>query len=149
MKMEDIVKCMPELLTGSELEKEIQILPEYDSSIRELSATERLIALNDIYNIYIPSKMSYEIYAKLYLSCVKVLQKKSSKIMIQQRNANARAIKGNGFQGICGASDSFSIIESSGIGKTSAITRSVNLFQGNRIIETDKPFCRIIPYVSV
>lgn len=149
MKMEDIVSSLPELLTGSGLEKEMQILPDYNSCIRELSATERLIALNDIYNIYIPSKMSYEIYAKLYLSCIKVLQKKSSKIMIQQRNANARAIKGNGFQGICGASDSFSIIGSSGIGKTSAITRSVNLFSGNRVIEIYEPFCKIIPCVSV
>ncbi len=149
MKMEDITSCLPPLLTGKELEEEMKIIPDYDSSIRELSATERLVALNDIYNIYIPSRMSYEIYAKLYLSCIKVLQKKSSKIMIHQRNANARAMKGNGFQGICGASDSFSIIGSSGIGKTSAVTRSVNLFGGNGVIETDEPYCKVIPCVSV
>ena len=42
--MNDVVKFMPEMLIGDELDKKLQILPDYDAGIRNASATERLVA---------------------------------------------------------------------------------------------------------
>ena len=62
--MIDVMKLMPEMLTGEDLMKALTVIPEYDENIRNKSETERLIALNDLYNIYIPNAMSTEIYSK-------------------------------------------------------------------------------------
>ena len=149
---EDILTLMPSMYSGEELRESLKVIPAYDNSIRFKSVSERLIALNDLYNIYLPSQMSIEIYNKLYLSCIRILGKKKDKIMVQQRNFNAKCIKNNvapSYQGICGGSDSFSIIGCSGIGKSSAISRAVNLFNGNKVIEVENPFCKIIPCIFI
>ena len=48
-----------------------------------------------------------------------------------------------------GGSDSFTIIGSSGIGKSSAISRAITLITENRIIEAEKPYTKIIPCICV
>ena len=73
--MTDIISIMPKMLTGEELDKALEILPEYDESIRDKSVPERLVALQDIYKIYVPSNMTREIYTKMYLSLLRFLQK--------------------------------------------------------------------------
>ena len=65
--MNDVLKTMPEMIMGHTLDDKLCILPEYDETIRQKSIPERLIALQDIYQIFIPNKMSREIYSKLYL----------------------------------------------------------------------------------
>ena len=76
--MNDIISIMPKMMTGEELDTALQILPEYDESIRDKSIPERLVALQDIYRVFIPSAMSREIYSKMYLSLLRSLQKKQS-----------------------------------------------------------------------
>ena len=49
-------------MTGTELTESLQVLPKYDESIRNKDKSIRLIALSDLYDIYIPSDMSKEIY---------------------------------------------------------------------------------------
>ena len=44
------------------------------------------------------------------------------------------------YSGIMGGSDSFTIIGTSGIGKSSAISRAINLITENRVIEADNPY---------
>ena len=66
-----IVEVMPPMLNGDKLTEALEIYPEYDVDISTRPATERLIALQDIYNIYVPSAMSREIYSKLYLSLLR------------------------------------------------------------------------------
>ncbi len=46
--------------------------------------------LSDLYNIYLPSQMSTEIYSKLYLAILRSLQKKGTKLAVQQMNSNKR-----------------------------------------------------------
>lgn len=48
-----------------------------------------------------------------------------------------------------GGSDSFTIIGTSGIGKSSAISRAINLITENRIIEIEKTYLKIIPCIVV
>ncbi len=150
----DIVEKLPPMLSGEELEKRLEIKPSYDREIRSKGKSERLMALNEIYNIYLPSAMSEEIYSKIYLAMLRSLQKKEGKLAVQQRNVNGKRIKDMdgsdyGYQGIIGGSDSFTIIGNSGIGKSSAISRAISIATENRIIEMGEPFCKIIPCLTV
>lgn len=148
-KLMDAVKAMPKMLAGSELASALTILPEYDGSIRNESEAVRLMALSDLYRIYLPSQMSMEIYSKLYLSLLRSLQKKNTTLAIQQRYENNRAIQQQAYSGIMGGSDSYTIIGASGIGKSSAISRAISLITEKRLIETETPYSKIIPCLMV
>ena len=65
---EELRYFMPQMLTGSLLDEALGIMPEYSASIRKASEADRLVALQDIYSVYIPTDMSREIYSKLYLA---------------------------------------------------------------------------------
>ena len=65
--MVDILKTMPKMMMGKELDDGLCVLPDYDETVRKKSIPERLIALQDIYQIFIPNKMSREIYSNLCL----------------------------------------------------------------------------------
>lgn len=79
----DLIKQMPEMLSGKELYERLADIPSYDETIREKSQTERLMALSTFYDIYLPSEMSVEIYSKLYLALVRSLQKKGTQVAVQ------------------------------------------------------------------
>lgn len=150
----NIVEKLPPMLSGEELKRRLEIKPFYDGEIRSKTKSERLVALNEIYSIYLPSVISDEIYSKIYLAMLRSLQKKEGKLAIQQRNENGKRIRGMedsvcGYQGIIGGSDSFTIIGSSGIGKSSAISRAITIATENSVIEMEEPFCKIIPAVVV
>lgn len=148
-KLMEAVNAMPKMLSGSELASALTILPEYDESIRKENEAVRLMALSSLYNIYLPSQMSMEIYSKLYLSLLRSLQKKNTTLAIQQRYENNRAIQQQAYSGIMGGSDSFTIIGASGIGKSSAISRAISLVTEKRLIETETPYSKIIPCLMV
>lgn len=147
--MNDILKLIPEMKAGDALISALSMLPTYDDNIRSQNDAVRLIALSDLYRIYIPSPMTTEIYSKLYLALLRSLQKKMTKTAVIQKNQNHRAIQQQEYTGILGGSDSFTIIGNSGIGKSSAISRSLSLLQADGIIETEKPYAKIIPCVVV
>lgn len=152
-----VIKQLPEMLSGENLINKMQVLPKYDRKFRENgSVTERLIKLSDLYNIYIPSQMSIEIYNKLYLGIVRSLQKKGETFTIKQYNSTYKTIQniknktGNqNYNGIMGGADSFTIIGTSGIGKSSTISRALNLIRANYMIEIEKPYTRILPCLIV
>lgn len=145
----DMIKLMPAMLAGEELLRAMTILPQYDPAVRGKPAAERLMELSSLYQLYIPSPMSREIYSKLYLALMRSLRKKTSRNAILQKYENLKAIKQQEYEGIIGGSDSFTIIGPSGIGKSSAISRSLALIAGDGIIEIEKPYSKIIPYVAV
>ena len=147
--MSYITDMMPEMKVGKELILSLQSLPEYDEIICNQTADIRLMELSNLYNIYIPSRMSVEIYSKFYLALLHSLQKKGTKEAVKQHNENFKAIKQQSYNGIIGGADSFTIIGSSGIGKSSAINRAINLITENKIIEITRPHTKIIPCVVV
>ena len=144
-----LVKKLPPMLSGSELEQALTILPEYDPGIVNENAAVRLIALSDMYKVFVPTQMSKEIYAKMYLSLLRSLQKKESKLAIRQYAENYKGIRLQEYSGIIGGSDSFTIIGVSGIGKSSSVTRTVQLLSEEEIIEIKNPYSKIIPCVIV
>jgi len=145
----NIIHMLPSMKSGKELSLALQVLPKYDASICNADVPVRLMALSDLYRIYVPSKMSLEIYSKLYLALLRSLQKKGTKLAVQQQNQNFKAIMQQEYSGIMGGSDSFTIIGASGIGKSSAISRALILITENRIIETENPYTKIIPCICV
>lgn len=148
-KVKDIVSAIPAMKAGNELERALSIMPDYSEEMRYENEAVRLMLLSDIYQVYIPSQMSYEIYNKLYLALLRSLQKKCTKIAIKQQNQNYASMHQKEYRGIIGGSDSFTIIGSSGIGKSSAISRAISLITENRIIEINEPYSKIIPCLIV
>lgn len=145
----NLIKKLPPMLSGNELEQALTILPEYDPAIVNENEAIRLIALSELYKVYVPNQMSKEIYCKLYLALLRSLQKKHSKLAIQQYMENHKAVKQQDYNGIIGGSDSFTVIGTSGIGKSSAISRAVQLLTKEEVIEVDKPYSKIIPCILV
>ena len=148
-KLTEAVKAMPKMLAGDALASALTVLPDYDESIRNEDTATRLMALSDLYSIYLPSQMSMEIYSKLYLSLLRSLQKKNTTLAIQQRYENHKLMQQQAYSGIIGGSDSYTIIGASGIGKSSAISRAISLIAEKPVVETEKPYCKIIPYLMV
>lgn len=145
--MTDILKLIPPMLTGAELHQALAVNPEYDPAIRQASAAERLVALNALYEVYYPFSMSSTIYSKMYLSMIRSLQKKTGKLAVQQRNSNHFG-KGQSYFGICN-SDSYTLTGASGVGKSTAIARALELCQGNNVITLQSPYCKILPVLVV
>lgn len=149
MNLSEIINSLPRMKSGNELTEALEVLPEYSPEICTADVPVRLMALSDLYRIYIPSQMSLEIYSKLYLALLRSMKKKGSKLAVQQRNQNYRAIIQQEYSGIMGGSDSFTIIGTSGIGKSSAISRAITLITENRIIEAENPYTNIVPCIIV
>ena len=91
---------LPKMLSGQELTTALQILPEYRPELRQENAAVRLMALSDLYQVYIPSSMSVEIYSKLYLALLRSMQKKCTLDAVRQRYENHRAIQQRECRGI-------------------------------------------------
>ncbi len=136
---------MPKMLVGKELEQALTVLPAYDEQIRYADAATRLTALSDLYSLYIPSKMSTEIYSKLYLALLRSLQKKGTKEAVRQYYANHAYMNGAASNGIIGGADSFTIIGESGIGKSSAIARAIDLLGGEKLLFCGNQLNKVIP----
>lgn len=149
MNSMDLIKQMPEMLSGQELYEKMADIPVYNEEIRRKSQTQRLIELSTLYEIYLPSEMSIEIYSKLYLALLRSLQKKGTNVAVQQSYQNHYAIMRKENRGIIGGSDSFSVVGCSGIGKSSAINRAISIITENKMIEIQNPSIRIIPCLVV
>ena len=147
--LSDIIHILPSMKSGTDLFSALEVLPEYDEVIRETEVPVRLMALSDLYRIYVPSQMSLEIYSKMYLALLRSLQKKGTKLAVQQKNQNYKGMLQQEYSGIMGGSDSFTIIGASGIGKSSAISRAITLITENRVIEVENPYTKIIPCICV
>ena len=147
--LSDFLRILPPMRAGEDLFSALEVLPKYEESICTAEAPVRLMALSDLYRIYVPSQMSLEIYSKMYLALLRSLQKKGTKLAVQQKNQNYKAIIQQEYGGIMGGSDSFTIIGASGIGKSSAISRAITLITENRVIEVENPYTKTIPCICV
>lgn len=134
-------------LCGNDLINELTVLPEYKECLVEIP--DRLLALLDIYKIFIPTRSVLDIYNRLYLSLLSSLDKKSTKEEIVVLNENFKASKGLKRYGIIGGLESFKITGTAGLGKTSSVQRCIEVITGNRIIIKENPYREIIPILFV
>ena len=151
----NVMEKLEPMITGEALRERMTVHPIYEKEIKSGSQAVRLMHLSDISSFYLPSDMSVEIYTKLYLAMMKSMQKKESKLAVIQRNVNAKNLRaevnetGISFDGVLGGSDSFSIIGCSGIGKTTALSKAIQLMGGDKVIEMENPYSKIIPVINV
>lgn len=147
--MHNLSEKIAPMLMGRELEQRLTYLPKYDPQICKADAGTRLVALNKVSEIYIPSQMTYEIYSKIYLAMIHSLTKKQTMDSARQGNENHRRIQGLNYNSILGGSDSFSIVGKSGIGKSTAIAKSIELSGGLEVITLKNPYTNIIPFINI
>ncbi len=147
MKELDFTSMLPPLLLGDELTTAMTSLPDYDASVRTLSASERLMRLTDIYKVFVPTSMATEIYQRVYMMTSMSLQSKGTVESVRRMNANYAWSHGSEYHGVATGATSATVIGISGIGKTSCIQSSINLLGG--IIETENPCHKVIPIVMV
>lgn len=140
--MNDYSELMPQMLFGEELKKALTILPDYDGTVREMDAGNRLMKLSDIYQVFVPNSTTLEIYHKLYLMTAASMAKKGTVDAVRQLNANYQ-----GTAGVITGMTSSTIIAPSGMGKSSSIQRAVSLF--GDLIEVENPYQKICPVVCV
>lgn len=134
--LSDIIHTLPPMKSGQELTSALEVLPEYELSICNMDTPIRLMALSDLYKVYVPSQMSVEVYSKLYLALLRSLQKKGTKLAVQQQNQNFKAIMQQEYSGIMGGSDSFTIRSSAkSYFLISIIGREEGLYWGDNLIE--------------
>lgn len=146
---ETIVNMLPPMLSGEVLKNNLKSLPSYNKEVTKESDAMRLMSLSQLYDIYIPSRMSTEIYSKLYLALLRSIQKKEMIEAVTQQYENHKAVRGMNYRGIIGGADSFTIIGTSGIGKSTAISRALDLIMKRGMIEVSVPHQKLIPCVVV
>ena len=133
--------------SGPELLEQLKVLPPYKNDLT--SIPERLMALLDIYKIFIPNQTTIDIYNRLYLSLINSLEKKNTLLETQLANDNFRAIKGLKRYGVIGGMESFRITGTAGLGKTSSIQRCADVITGNKVLISNQPYKEIIPILFV
>lgn len=140
----DFSAMLPKMLFGDELKTALEVLPEYNEVFRELDAGARLLKLPDIYRIFIPNDMAYEIYHRLYSMVSVSMQRKGTAESVRLLNA---AQRGNGYKGVATGMTSATCIGVSGIGKTSCLQAASGLCGGT--IETNLPYRKLVPVLEV
>ena len=145
--MNDFVEQLRPLLEGETLRKELTVLPEIKTSFR--SKAERLIALLDIYKIFIPNDATIDVYTRLYLAVLNSLERKDTYDEIVKLNDNFKVIKGLRHYGIIGGLESFSITGQAGIGKTSTLERCAEVIVEGKTIIKKSPYREVIPILIV
>lgn len=143
--MSKIVVSVPKMLNGEQLDLAATNLPKYSSSILKEDQATRLIALNNLYDIYLSNQMTREIYSKMYLALYRSLEKKDTREAVIQSNRIFRKDK----LGVNGGTDCISFLGDSGIGKTSAINQAIKLLNSETPIVITNPYRKIIPIITV
>lgn len=145
----DILNLLPQMLSGDALKNALKVYPAFDDAIAQMPQALRLMRLSQLYDIFVPSRMAEEIYSKLYLAMLRSLQKKETADATAQSYENHRALCGLNYRGIIGGADSFTIIGTSGIGKSTAVSRALSLIEQRGIIEVETPYQKLIPCIVI
>jgi len=86
---------------------------------------------------------------RIFYALLHSLKKKQTIDAVKQGNQNYRRLQGLSYNSVLGGTDSFSVIGPSGIGKSTALAKSISLSGGEDIIVTKEPYAQIIPCINV
>lgn len=145
--MDNLVRQLNQYYSGNELLERLTVLPEYNN--KATTIPERLVALLDVYKVFIANDTTVDIYNRLYLALLNSLDKKNTLLETELANDNFRAIKGLKRYGVIGGIESFRITGTAGLGKTSSIHRCADAITGNKVLISTKPYKEIIPILFV
>ena len=145
--MNKLVECLGPIISDDKLMENLSIYPTYRNNV--VSKSERIVALLDIYKLFVPNEETLDIYHQIYLSTLASLEKKDSVDEIKLLNENFKIIKGLKRYGIIGGLEAFRITGPSGIGKSTTIQRCVDLISHGKVIKKEKPLREVIPVLIV
>ena len=60
--LSDVIHILPTMKSGNELLSALEVLPEYDTAICDADAPVRLMALSDLYRVYVDAVVAEEGY---------------------------------------------------------------------------------------
>lgn len=143
--MNELKDQLNDYLVGPDLIRELTVLPHYKNNL--VNVSDRLVALIDVYKLYLPTRSTIEIYNRLYLSLISSLEKKNSILNVQLANDNFRTIRGHKRYGVIGGLESFKITGNAGLGKTSSVQRCMDVITNNKVLSDDRR--KIIPILFV
>ena len=139
---------MPPCISHKDIANTMTHIPKIEYKLD--SEIDRLLALDKLYDFFIPNTTTMEVYQKIYLCIYRSLSKKDKKITIIQRNQNHKRIIQQSFNGgVIGGADSILISGSSGMGKSTSIATAIKYATNSEIIECKDPFQLIIPALVV
>lgn len=138
---------IPPFLADNDLKKALSKSPHYDRNAH-MSKEERLVKLLDIFDLFVPTKMSVEIYNTLYFAMVRSINRKNNLLQSQTLN-NRKIMNGASIIGGVNGGDCSLIIGNSGVGKSNSISRAIEATTKNETIELEAPYCSIIPFLCV
>jgi hypothetical protein len=72
--MDNLVRQLKQYYSGDELLEKLTVLPEYND--KATTIPERLVALLDVYKVFIANDTTVDIYNRLYLALLNSLDKK-------------------------------------------------------------------------
>lgn len=125
------IEAMPSFLLPDVLIKELYYIPKLPENVSDLDAAERLACTNKIYEAFVPLDFSVQLYNLIYQGILSSYSKKNTVDIIRQTLSFRNSItKGeipetNAFMS---QAISYSVLGIPGVGKTSTITRILNLF---------------------
>lgn len=128
----NLIDKIPPYLMDQELIKALSKSPHYDTNI-PLSKSERLLKLLDVYDIFIPTKISVEIYNTLYFAMVRSINRKNNFLQSQNMLQNRKIMNGASIIGGVNGGDCSLIIGNSGVGKSNSISRAIDVISKNNI----------------
>ena len=144
--MGNMASQLNDLLSGKDLIKELSSLPCLHTKLD--SKKDRLLALLDVYKIYIPNKASIEIYNTLYLSILNSLEKKETIEEVELINDIGRN-KNIKKYGVIGGLDSYRITGLPGVGKSATISRIIDVISDSKVLINHRLKREIIPALVV
>ena len=141
--------AMPEMLSADEYQRLIRSLPPLPSHLSALSSEERRRQMPILSSLFVPMNFMYRLYDTLYRAITATYMTRTELEGIRQINA---LFYGNGLHNYATQADTGSILGVPGIGKTSAIRRSLALMP--QVIEHTEYqghpfFCKQVLYLHV
>ena len=141
--------AMPEMLSADDYQRLIQSFPPLPSQLSALSSEERRRQMPILSALFVPMNFMYRLYGTLYRAITATYMTRTELEGIRQINA---LFYGNGLHQYATQADTGSILGVPGIGKTSAIRRSLALMP--QVIEHTEYqghpfFCKQVLYLHV
>ncbi len=144
-----LIGALPRMLSGDELMRALKVMPEYDPGVCDRDEAMRLMKLSDLYDIYLPSAMSVEVYSKLYLALIRSLQKKGSRLAVSQYAEKLQGGETEGLQRHPGRLRQLHDHRHLRHRQEQRYLQGIRLISENRIIELEQPRTKIVPCVVV
>ena len=126
-----LIDKIPPMLTDERLIKALEKYPTYHNP-HSLSKSNRLIYVQDIFDVFVPNAMSVELYNSIYFLLIQACKRKEEGLNFHSMNNESILVCGD-----------------AGRGKSETISRINEIMFNHQIIELEQPYVKVIPILVV